>query len=172
MKNDGTSVAKSDANQDDEPRGAAAAITAGLRLDAALRGFLAEQGTKHLDKRELWRLVGGTLRLRLTAHSIAALPRNYAEDVGTVRATLSGRAETLGAFYEQLGALLDRPRGQPIAMLTPPTFNGDDALDPGSPDSRDAIWLSEHLDHLSEHLAELVPPATQLAEIRRRPWWR
>ncbi|HUE25193.1 MAG TPA: FUSC family protein, partial [Solirubrobacteraceae bacterium] len=44
-----------------EPGGAFPSANAGLRLDEALRGLLAEQGAKHIKKRELWRLVGGTL---------------------------------------------------------------------------------------------------------------
>jgi hypothetical protein len=38
--------------------------------------------------------------------------------------------------------------------------------------SRETIWLAEHLDHLAEHLEDLVAPATHVAAIRRRPWWR
>jgi hypothetical protein len=34
------------------------------------------------------------------------------------------------------------------------------------------VWLCEHLDHLAEHLAELIGPATRVAELRRAPWWR
>jgi hypothetical protein len=43
---------------------------------------------------------------------------------------------------------------------------------PAALESRYAIWLDEHLDHLSEHLSELVPPARRVAEVRRKPWWR
>jgi hypothetical protein len=102
------------------PDGAGAAVTTGLRLDDALRGLLAEQGTKHIRKEELWRLVGGTLRLRLTAHAVVGLPRN----------------------------------------------------EHGSASSPHAIWLCEHLDHLTDHLTELIAPATRVAKIRRRPWWQ
>jgi hypothetical protein len=34
------------------------------------------------------------------------------------------------------------------------------------------VWLCEYMDHLAEHLSELVEPATKIAEMRRRPWWR
>ena len=44
-----------------------------IRLDEALRGFLAEQGAKHLSKPDLWMLVMATMRLRLTAYSLAGL---------------------------------------------------------------------------------------------------
>jgi hypothetical protein len=146
------------------------AIDAGLRLDEALRGFLAEQGTKHIAKEELWRLVGGTLRLRLTAHAIAGLPRSCAGDSDETQALLNDRAEVLDAWFERLAAQLGRPRGQPVTALAPPDF-GDDGAD-GRPHSRRTIWLSEHLDHLTQHLSELVQPAAHVAEFRRRPWWR
>ena len=55
------------------PDAGPAAVTAGIRLDEALRGFLAEQGTKHLSKADLWMLVMATMRLRLTAYSLAGL---------------------------------------------------------------------------------------------------
>jgi uncharacterized membrane protein YccC len=48
-----------------EPPNASASITAGLRLDDALRGFLAEQGAKRMPKEDIWRLVSGTLRAAL-----------------------------------------------------------------------------------------------------------
>ncbi len=55
------------------PDTAVAAVTAGSRLDDALRGYLAEQGTKRVRKEDLWSLVMATMRLRLTATSVADL---------------------------------------------------------------------------------------------------
>jgi uncharacterized membrane protein YccC len=55
------------------PDTAVAAVTASIRLDEALRSYLAEQGTKRLPKQELWGLVMGTIRLRLTAYAVASL---------------------------------------------------------------------------------------------------
>jgi uncharacterized membrane protein YccC len=55
------------------PDTAVAAVTAGLRLDEALRAYLAEQGTKRMAKEDLWGLVLGSTRLRLTAYSVASL---------------------------------------------------------------------------------------------------
>jgi uncharacterized membrane protein YccC len=151
------------------PDGAAAAVTTGLRLDDALRGLLAEQGTKHIPKEQLWRLVGGTLRLRLTAHAIVGLPRNeVAEIAESSRSVLTARTGTLDAWYERLAAQVDRPRGRAVELLTPPNLDGGH----GSPSSPHAVWLCEHLNHLTDHLAELIGPATRVAEIRRRPWWQ
>ena len=145
------------------------AITAGLRLDGALRGFLAEQGTKHIRPEQLYHLIGGSLRLRLTAHAVATLPPGAGFQDEQSRDVLAARAETLQAFYEQLAALVGRPRGQPAAALEVPAF--DDGLEDGA-HSRRTVWLMEHLDHLTEHLGELVAPAERVAAIRRRPWWR
>ncbi len=85
----------------DEPDTAIAAVTAGLRLDDALRGFLAEQGAKRLSKDDLWRLVMASMRLRLTAHSLAGLrgtaPRDGHPDGARMR--LQHRAAELAGFY-------------------------------------------------------------------------
>ena len=48
-------------------------INTARRLDDALRGFLAEQGSKRVAKEHVWRLVGATLRIRLTAQSLSNL---------------------------------------------------------------------------------------------------
>ncbi len=155
----------------DAPRGATPSVTDGLRLDEALRGFLAEQGTKHIGKEELWRLVGGTLRLRLTAHAVAGLPRNGNLDIGEQGVALGRRAEILEAWYERLAAQVGRPHGQTIDTLSAPGVADRDGIVRSSW-SHHEIWLREHLDHLTEHLDELVTPAARIAEIRRGPWWR
>jgi hypothetical protein len=154
-----------------EPDSGMAAATAGLRLDDALRGFMAEQGTKHIRKEELWRLVGGSMRLRLTALAVAGLPPDQAEKTDGTQETLSHRIEILDAWYERLATQVGRPRGQGVATLVAPTLDGEVGVTMSSR-SHHAIWLCEHLDHLTDHLEELVRPAAHLAEIRRQPWWR
>ena len=59
--------------RDEPPDAGAAAVTAGIRLDEALRGFLAEQGAKRVSKEDLWMLVMASMRLRLTAYSLAGM---------------------------------------------------------------------------------------------------
>jgi uncharacterized membrane protein YccC len=152
-----------------EPDGAMAAATAASRLDEALRGFFAERGSKHLDVRELWRLVGGSLRLRLTARAITELPRDPSS-VGAARAALERRTLQLASWYEQLAETVGKPREHMVAAPAPPTFDAVH-LDGGALESQYGIWLCEHIDHLSEHLDELVRPANRVAEIRRAPWW-
>jgi hypothetical protein len=146
------------------------AIEAGLLLEEALRAFIAEQGTKHVPKEQLWRLVGGSLRLRLTAHAVATLPPDHGSD--TAIAVLAWRTEALDDFYERLAAQVGRQHrgGNGDGPLTLPDLREDTVEQHAQ--SRQAIWLSEHLGHLTEHLEELVVPAAAVAEVRRRPWWR
>jgi uncharacterized membrane protein YccC len=164
-------IAWASGRRSQRPDGAVAAVTAGVRLDDALRGFVAEQGTKHMVKDELWHLVGGSLRLRLTGHAVAMLRPARPRQLGDMEEVLARRAEVLASWYERLADQLDRPRGHPVASLEPPTFDdGDDIRRLAG--SQRSIWLCEYLSHLSEHLGELVEPAAHMAEVRRRPWWR
>ena len=152
------------------PDGAMAAINAALRLDDALRAFLAEQGTKHVAKQELWRLVGGSIRLRLTAHEIAALPgdaTNSAKEQDVVRR----RTGVLASWYDDLADLVGKPRRRTVTTLEAPTLAEAGVVEAAS-GSHYGVWLCEHLDHLCEHLSDLIRPADRIAEIRRRPWWR
>jgi uncharacterized membrane protein YccC len=150
----------------DAPEGATPAAAAGARLDEALRGFLAEQGAKHVPRQNLWRLVGGSLRLRLTARAISELPRS-AHPLEPARVGLERRTSTLASWYEELAALVG-PSHAPSRRLQPPVLSPVDH----TPASYYGVWLSEHLSHLAEHLPELVEPAVQVAEVRRRSWWR
>ena len=154
----------------DGPDTAVAAGTAGLRLDEGLRGFLAEQGSKRIPKQDLWRLVGGSLRLRLTAHAVAEMPGD-ATGLDTARAVLERRTATLTAWYEELADQVGRPNHRAVAELTPPSLTAAGIVDASS-GSYYGVWLCEHLDHLSEHMADLAAPAAAVATIRRRPWWR
>src|SRR5262249_4275708 len=150
------------------PNAAMAAVTAGVRLDDALRGLLAEQGTKHIRKEDLWRLVGGSLRLRLTAHAVAGLPHLDGAGSAEARIVLIERTARLQAWYDNLAAQVDRPRSGTAPALTAPDL-GDGRSTATSPMT---VWICEHLDHLADHLGELVEPAEKVAAVRRRPWWR
>jgi hypothetical protein len=153
-----------------EPDNSMAAGTAGLRLDEAVRGFLAEQGTKHIPKQDLWRLIGGSLRLRLTAHAVAEMPGDTT-GLDAARVALERRTATLTDWYDELAEQVGRPNHRALSELKPPSLSAAGVLDDSS-GSYYGVWLCEHLDHLSEHLADLVGPAARIAEIRRRPWWR
>ncbi len=120
----------------DPPDAGAAAITAATRLDEALRGFLAEQGAKRVSKQELWMLVMATMRIRLTAYSLAGMqapdharhqPRG---DIAYARATLTRAATELVGFYERIAVLVGRPfPGQVLLPVPVPAFPGVEGSD-------------------------------------------
>jgi uncharacterized membrane protein YccC len=148
---------------------AAPAVTAGLRLDDALRGFLAEQGAKRLPQQDLWRLVSGTMRLRLTANSLTTkLPAAKAAPE-PASAALGDHARRLASWYGHLAAHLGRPGHDPIEPLGAPAAR---PLDAPAHGLSSALWVDQHLRHIEPHLGELVEPAERVATVRRAPWWR
>jgi uncharacterized membrane protein YccC len=138
-----------------------AAVTAGIRLEEALRGFLAEQGAKKVSKEDLWMLVMSSMRLRLTAYSLAGLQavngpghdngaksqQRHHRGVAYARAALEHATADLNGFYEGIATLVGRP--VPHQVLLPvavPVFTGLDgdgnsASRTGSPgtDERSAV---------------------------------
>ncbi|HEY6788841.1 MAG TPA: FUSC family protein, partial [Trebonia sp.] len=123
------------------PEAAVAAVTAGLRLDDALRGFLAEQGTKRASKEDLYSLVTATQQLRLTAYTlaglrdvpgadgvmapIACLPLEGSESYTGTRVCMSLRmaAAALASFYGQVADEVGRPgREAPELIPAPPVI--------------------------------------------------
>jgi hypothetical protein len=110
------------------------------------------------------------MRLRLTAHAVARLPRDPVA-LEAARGALDRRATVLVAWYEQLALLLERPHRTAVLVPDPPVF-GPDTVVHSSSGSHYAVWLCEDLDHLAAHVGELVPPAVRIAELRRAPWWR
>lgn len=150
-------------------------VAGGLRLDDGLRGLLAERGTRHLATQELWRLVGGTVRARLTAQSLASLPSPDADPDPVIEA-LSGQAARLATWFDELADLLGRPDplvpARPETPVTPaPTL----APVAGASPVRTlpcTLWVEQHLQHIWPALDGLVPPAAAIARLRRTPWWR
>jgi uncharacterized membrane protein YccC len=169
------------------PEGAAAAVTAGTRLDEALRGYLTEQGAKRVPKEELWRLVMAAQRLRLTAYSLAGLHATARTDgpartvpallaAATARGALTRAATDLADFYERIAVLVGRPVArQVLAPIAVPVLDGLEKAD-GQYQTpahyRHLLWVSEHLEHLDASAAAITEPAFHVAELRRLPWWR
>jgi len=113
------------------PDEGAAAATAGIRLDEALRGFLAEQGAKRVSKEELWMLVMASMRLRLTAYSLAGLQASEHARHGKqrglayARTALAHATADLAGFYERVAVLVGRPvAGQVLMPVSVPAFTG------------------------------------------------
>lgn len=171
------------------PDTAAAVVAAGIRLDDALRGFLAEQGSKRMNRADLSMLVMASLRLRLTAHTLAGLRRISASSPGKrpvprsryddgIRAELRGAASLLSQFYAQIAAEVGRPGraeartdGTEPAVIPVTLPPGALAAEPVARHPR-LMWVREHLYHLAEHTEPLTEAAARVAEVRRRPWWR
>ena len=113
------------------PDAGAAAVTAGIRLDEALRGFLAEQGTKRVSKEELWMLVMASMRLRLTAYSLAGmqapehLRQHSHRGTAYARNALAHASADLTGFYERIAVLVGRPVAHQVLMpVSAPAFTG------------------------------------------------
>jgi uncharacterized membrane protein YccC len=156
--------------RDTPPTAGSAAVTTGIRLDEALRGYLAEQGSKRASKEDLWRLVMASTRLRLTAYSVASLrsPGTTGQS-GPQQAALSRNATDLATFYEEVALLVGRPiANQVLKPVTAPELGG---LDGGVP-HHDLVWIREHLHHLGSQAKVIPEPASHIAEQRRLPWWR
>jgi uncharacterized membrane protein YccC len=150
---------------------AAPAVTAGIRLDDALRGFIAEQGAKTVPKEDLWRLVMGATRLRLTAHSLAGLPSLHS-DGDPLQRELGQQADRLAIWYDRLAAYIGPPhRTGTRVPLELPVIN---PVAPANPNGNlyRTLWVDEHLQHITPHLADLIEPAEHVATQRASPWWR
>jgi uncharacterized membrane protein YccC len=183
-----------------QPDAGVPAVTAGIRLDDALRGFLAEQGTKRLPKQDLWTLVMAATRLRLTANSVASLhePGDHGDtarhpaagpDPGDpLLARIRQVTADLTGFYERIATVVGPPRRgrepEPFVVPELPGGNGSSAEGSGTsgpgpdvtagpgPVHPHVLWVSEHLRHLQEHAPAIREPAERLARLRRTPWWR
>jgi uncharacterized membrane protein YccC len=175
----------------EEPDTAVAAVTAGIRLDDAIRGFLAEQGAKHLDSHDMWRLVMATTRLRLTAYSLAGVrgPGPHPGQVDAERAALQRRAAELAGFYERVAVQVGPPARlqHALASVATPARSPAPAgvpLPESVPSAASItaaayvhhhphmLWVREHLHHLSSNAQTISGPATRLAPFRHMPWWR
>src|SRR5580692_6364943 len=113
----------------DAPDAGAAAVTAGIRLDEALRGFLAEQGAKRVSKEDLWMRVMASMRLRLTAYSLAGLQdpahgrQHKHRGTAYARTALAHATADLTGFYEGVAVLVGRPIPHQVLLpVTVPPF--------------------------------------------------
>jgi uncharacterized membrane protein YccC len=171
------------------PDTAVAAVTAGIRLDEAIRGYLAEQGAKRVTKEDLWSLVMATTRLRLTAHSLASLrgPGPRADPAGPavgdghpgqVHDTLRRLTAELAGFYDRVAVEVGPPGRGTTGPPTDPAIDDPDwqrllaSTDPAAHSGPHALWVRDHLQHLGAQVQAITAPAMRLAEQRRIPWWR
>ena len=130
----------------DAPDAGPAAVTAGIRLDEALRGFLAEQGAKHLSKPDLWMLVMATMRLRLTAYSLAGMQepvharQHHRQGLAYAKGVLTEATAELAAFYERIAVLVGRPMAHEVLLpVSVPAFSGLNGTTPAADPSREDV---------------------------------
>ena len=149
------------------PDAAAATTQAAVRLDDAVRALLSEQGTKHTPQAQVWQLLGGTERLRLTAQSLAGLSPPDRPDNAASRELVEESAQLAGEC-DLLAGELGATRTQPTVATELAAISVDHWSPPA--DHSDCImWVRQHLDHVRENLAELAEPAATVAA--RRSWW-
>jgi hypothetical protein len=145
----------------------AGAVTASIRLDDALRSYLTEQGSKRVAKDDMWRLVMGTTRLRLTANVLAGLHATPEGVPGSDAIRL--RAAELALYYERVADEVGPAHADEYV-------SGDEV---GLPMPEEVhlhhphlLWVFEHLEHLRHNAQSIAVPAARFADVRRRPWWR
>jgi uncharacterized membrane protein YccC len=115
------------------PDTAVATVAASIRLDDALRMFLAEQGTKRASKHDLWSLVMATIRLRLTANSLTGLrahcpPMTAAGHPDPVPG-LRRLAADLAEFYRRVAVQVGPPGHDELVPLAVPALSSVGASD-------------------------------------------
>ncbi len=141
-------------------------ISAGGRLDDALRGLLSEQGTQRVPKETLWRLVGGAVRLRLMAHGMARTGAGGHVTDAEARQMMGEAVRTAGrydALATRLGQAEPTVAEELAALHLAPVM--------GEPTGLRGRWVGHHLEHLGQNLEELSEPAQQVAHRLRAPWW-
>jgi uncharacterized membrane protein YccC len=144
------------------PSAGSSSFTADLRLEDAIRSYLAEQGSKRISKADVWALVMGTVRLRLTANVLAGMspPKHPVHESDALRLQAAGLALYYERIADELGAAEDT------------VTSGDLAISDVEPRHPRALWVSEHIEHLQSNALAIAEPAARVAAVRRRPWWR
>jgi uncharacterized membrane protein YccC len=166
------------------PDEAIPAVTAATRLDDAVRSYLAEQGAKRLAKEDLWALVMATMRVRLTAYSLAGLHlmkgkgghggRHPSPYLDQVRNSLRQMAAELTSFYERIAIQVGPPTDLEVIPVAVPVLGEDAGAGSATPAHYHPhiLWVREHLQHLGAHAQAISAPAARLARQRRAHWWR
>ena len=150
-----------------------ATVSASIRLGDALRSLLAEQGTRHIPREHLWKLVGAAMRLRLTAHALARA-QPAAPGFEEARDVLSGWTAGLVSWYDRLALNLAGEKADDRAILEAALPSVAGLFDPVSEAAIPvrAVWIGQYLRDLRHHLADTIGPALELSALRQQPWWR
>lgn len=167
------------------------ATAAGIRLDDALRQYLAEQGTKQVPLESVTVLAGGASRLRLAGVAINRLHAHSpdgvmvpAGDEGLAQpvALLQRRADHVSEWYDELADTVSGRSDQlPVLDGTPSTESFLDVVLPAVRSCGDTeqaeraerlLWSGQYLGDVDQLRADLVDPAGQVGAARAHKWWR
>ncbi len=166
-----------------EPDLALVAVGSTVRVDDALRQYLAERAGKHVPLESITALANAATRLRLTGAAVANLAA-----AGPAGADLDGPVDLLRArtgdvaeWYQALGDALMRTRNDLPAVTT---ANGDasfiDVIVPAVNKCGDEaraehaerlLWSGQYVGDINRLRADLVEPAAQVRAIQGKPWW-
>ena len=165
------------------------ARAAAWRLDDALRQYLAERGSKHVVLEKVTTLTNGAGRLRLAGEAIVRLQRGdesvSADGLEAPARLLASRADDVASWYESLAGALSGAATE-IPPVGPPVRTGDgdesflDVLIPsvrGCGDAQRArnaerlLWSAQYLGDVNLLRGELIEPAAEVRQARRRPLW-
>jgi MFS family permease len=165
------------------------ATAAGVRLDDALRQYLAEQGGKSVPLESVAALANGAARLRLAGVAIADLRAGAPE--GTVAqdglagpaGVLDRRAAHVTGWYGELADAFTVGRG----AAPPPVPDGSDdasflevvlpAVERCGDESRAEraerlLWSGQYLGDVDRLRLDLTGPAAEVVAAQARPLWR
>jgi uncharacterized membrane protein YccC len=171
-------LSKGGSASDDAARAGRAADAALHRLDDAFRQYLAERSATAYNVEDVAALVGGAMRVRRAAQSLAALGRMTDSNARVERCArnLDGELQALQAWYISLGSALVNRRQVPPAHVRDTdgrsrllTCVRDAARGRDKATANAALvllWSSQHLDNLwrlEAHLAERANAARTAA---------
>jgi uncharacterized membrane protein YccC len=165
------------------------AHAASLRLDDALRQYLAERGAKRMQLEGITALANGATRLRLAGSAVIGLGVTYPDTVPEVAdpvldgpiAALRNRTNEITAWYAELADVLDGVRDS-----APPVTNDSrnesflDIVLPavdrcGDPDraarAERLLWSGQYVGDVSAVRPGLIAPANAIGVRRKIPWW-
>jgi hypothetical protein len=107
------------------------------------------------------------MRLRLTAQSLSSLPKPETS-ADPARRALVEEAARLAGWCDGVAGQLGRSAATVAQELA--TAVTSEVLP--VPAQGYLLWVRHHLDHVKQHLGDLVEPIAVVAEARAVPWWR
>jgi hypothetical protein len=165
------------------------AQAASLRLDDALRQYLAERGAKHVQLEGITALANGATRLRLAGSAVTGLGIAHPDTAPEIAdpaldgpiTALRDRTTAITSWYADLADVLDgvRDSAPPVNDDSPGGSFLDIVLPAvdrcGDPDraarSERLLWSGQYVGDVSRVRPSLIAPANQVSIRRKMPWW-